>query len=178
MLVWLSVWSKVQTCIWPSWCHCHSLSLASVKSRLVLPFWYRLTRIVPDKGPLKWMCVLLSISWADLSPEWFFECRSLWQFKWNYFAWNLVSSTDIGDHLRVHIYVYVCIYRHVIILFSLHIISARVRIICGPYYYLKHIHCTCGTVFALLQFNTAGFCLLCLCFNIPILCLGINHICR
>ena len=25
----------------PSWCHCHSLSLASVKSRLVLPFWYR-----------------------------------------------------------------------------------------------------------------------------------------
>jgi len=32
--------------------HCHSLSLASVKSRLVLPFWYRLTRVVPDKGPL------------------------------------------------------------------------------------------------------------------------------
>ena len=27
-------------------------SLASVKSRLVLPFWYRLTRVVPDKGPL------------------------------------------------------------------------------------------------------------------------------
>ena len=24
----------------------------SVKSRLVLPFWYRLTRVVPDKGPL------------------------------------------------------------------------------------------------------------------------------
>ena len=29
-----------------------SHSLASVKSRLVLPFWYRLTRVVPDKGPL------------------------------------------------------------------------------------------------------------------------------
>jgi len=29
----------------PSWCHCHSLSLASVKSRLVLSFWYRLTRV-------------------------------------------------------------------------------------------------------------------------------------
>ena len=27
----LSVWSKVQTCIWPSWCHCYSLSPASVK---------------------------------------------------------------------------------------------------------------------------------------------------
>ena len=45
MLAWLSVWSEVQTCIWPSWCHCHSLSLASVKSRLVIPFWYRLTRV-------------------------------------------------------------------------------------------------------------------------------------
>ena len=50
VLAWLSVWSKVQTCIWPSWCHCHSLSLASIKSRLVLPFWYRLTWVVPEKG--------------------------------------------------------------------------------------------------------------------------------
>jgi len=36
----------------PSGCHCHSLSLASVKSRLDFLFWYRLTRIVPDKGPI------------------------------------------------------------------------------------------------------------------------------
>ena len=41
-----------ETCLWPSWYHCHSLSLASVKSRLVLPFWYRLTRVVLEKGPL------------------------------------------------------------------------------------------------------------------------------
>ena len=40
VLAWLSVWSEVQSCTWPSWCHCHSLSLASVQSRLVLPFWY------------------------------------------------------------------------------------------------------------------------------------------
>ena len=52
VLAWLSVWSEVQTCICPSSCHCHSLSLASVKSRLVLPFWYRLTWVVPEKGPL------------------------------------------------------------------------------------------------------------------------------
>ena len=52
VLAWLSVWSEVQTCIWPSWCHCHSRSLASIKSRLVLPVWYRLTRVVPEKGPL------------------------------------------------------------------------------------------------------------------------------
>ena len=37
--------------------HCHSLSLAPVKSRLVLPFWYGLTWVVPDKGPLNG-CVL------------------------------------------------------------------------------------------------------------------------
>ena len=53
-------WNEVQTCIRPSWCHCHSLSLASVKSRLVLPFWYWLTRVVLEKGPLN-VCVLLGI---------------------------------------------------------------------------------------------------------------------
>jgi len=62
VLAWLSVWSEVQTCIWPSWCHCHSLSLASVKSRLVLPFWYRLTCVVAGKGPLnRCVCVLFTI---------------------------------------------------------------------------------------------------------------------
>ena len=30
----------------------HSLSLALVKSRLDLLFWYQLTRVVQDKGPL------------------------------------------------------------------------------------------------------------------------------
>ena len=52
VLAWLSVWSEVQTCIWPSWCHCYSLSLTPVKSRLVSPFWYWLTWVVPEKGPL------------------------------------------------------------------------------------------------------------------------------
>ena len=52
VLAWLSVWSEVQTCIRPSWYHCHSLSLASAKSRLVLPFWYRLIWVLPEKGPL------------------------------------------------------------------------------------------------------------------------------
>jgi len=59
VLAWLSAWSEVQTCIWPSSCHCHPLSLAPVKSRLVLPFWYRLTWVVLDKGPLNGcVCVL------------------------------------------------------------------------------------------------------------------------
>ena len=61
VLAWLSVWSEVQTCIWPSGFHCHSLSPASVKSRLVLSFWYRLTRVVPDKGPLLNGCVCVCV---------------------------------------------------------------------------------------------------------------------
>ena len=60
VLAWLSAWSEVQTCIWPSWCHCHSLSLASVKSRLVLHFWYWLTQLVLDKGPLN-VCVCVCV---------------------------------------------------------------------------------------------------------------------
>ena len=36
------------------------LSLASVKSRLLLPFWYRLTWVVPDKGLFS-MCVRVRV---------------------------------------------------------------------------------------------------------------------
>ena len=68
VLAWLSVWSEMQTCILPSWCHCHSLSLTSVKSRLVLPFWYHLTQVV-------------SLSWTTwvqtcIQPSWC-HCHSL-----------------------------------------------------------------------------------------------------
>ena len=61
VLAWLSVWSEMQTCIWPSGFHCHSLSLAPVKSRLVLPFWYRLTWVVLDRGPLTDVCVCVCV---------------------------------------------------------------------------------------------------------------------
>ena len=71
VLAWLSVWSEVQTCIRPSWCHCHSLSLASVKCRLALPFWYRLTQVIPDKGPLNG-CM--------------YVCMYVWFFV--FFCWN------------------------------------------------------------------------------------------
>jgi len=65
VLAWLSVWSELHTCIWPSWCHCHPLSLASVKSRLVLPFWYRLTWVVLEKGALNgcmYVCIVCTLS--------------------------------------------------------------------------------------------------------------------
>jgi len=56
VLVWLSVRNKVQiVCIWSGWCHCHPKSpssLASFKSRQVLPFWYQLTQVVLERRPL------------------------------------------------------------------------------------------------------------------------------
>ena len=73
VLAWLSVWSKVQTCIWPSEFHYHSLSLASVKSRMVLPFCYRPTRVVLDKGPLNG-CVCVCVYTSDLHHEIFRAC--------------------------------------------------------------------------------------------------------
>jgi len=75
----LSVWSEVQTCIRHSWCHCHSLYLASVKSWSVLPFWYRLTRVVLNKEPLNGcvcVCVCACVracvcvkSWENLTKS-------------------------------------------------------------------------------------------------------------
>ena len=52
-------------CIWPSWCHCHSLSLGLIKSRLVIPFWYQLTRVVLEKGSLS-VCVCVCV-WCVFS---------------------------------------------------------------------------------------------------------------
>ena len=72
VLVWLSVWSEVLTCIWSSGFYCYSLSLASVKSRLVLPFWYWLTWVVPDKGPLNGcVCVCMGLHGRKIKrTEW------------------------------------------------------------------------------------------------------------
>ena len=59
----VSVWSEVQTCIWPSWCHCHSLSLASVKARLLFL-----------------SCVTLSlVLFFSVKCSWSF-CLTLWHY--------------------------------------------------------------------------------------------------
>ena len=60
VLAWLSVWSELQTCIWPSWCHCHSLSLASVKSRLVFTFLVPAHPGRPGQRVVKRVCVCKS----------------------------------------------------------------------------------------------------------------------
>jgi len=100
VLAWLFVWSEMQTCMWPSWCYCHSLSLASVKSRLVLLLGYRLTQVLPDKGPLNGcvcVCLWYFISYRTLNSvttvsmittggvipsERVLKTRPVWQYQW------------------------------------------------------------------------------------------------
>jgi len=58
VLAWLSVWCRL-ACGPADGTATHSL--ASVKSRLVLPFWYRLAWVVPDKEPLiKQACIIIT----------------------------------------------------------------------------------------------------------------------
>jgi len=104
VLVWLSVWSEVQTCIWPSWCHCHLLSLASVKSRLVLPFLYRLTRAVPEKRPLN-VCVCRSSN--NYRAPFSKQCTvsgKMW-LQWGkqilHFTRSALTFLDVADQLVI-----------------------------------------------------------------------------
>ena len=99
VLAWLSVWSKVQTCIWPSWCHCHSLSLASVKSRLVLLFWYRPTWVVPGKRSLNG-CVCVCVCVVDGVAEitlWVFCSFVIFCDHWLIVCWYAACAC-VGGH--------------------------------------------------------------------------------
>ena len=100
--------------VWPSWCRCHSLSLASVKSRLVLPFWYRLTRVVPDKVSLNvcsvhasltatttWyyfrLWLLFHLNLGLLVPPWVFLLHNCWRLvKWNLYLPNVVPAIQLS----------------------------------------------------------------------------------
>ena len=89
VLVWLSACSEVQTCIRPSWCHCHSQSLASAKSSLVLPFWYRLTQVVLDNGLLNGCVWCVMFNRATI-----YYFQSLQSVTWHNNTCVLLISTD------------------------------------------------------------------------------------
>ena len=67
MLAWLSVWSEVQACIQPSSCHCHSLSLASVKSRCGFTFLVPAYPGSLGKRAVKWVCLTLLFHWLGVT---------------------------------------------------------------------------------------------------------------
>ena len=99
VLAWLSVWCReVQTCIGPSWCHCHSLSLASAKSRFVLPFWYWFTRVVPDKGPLNGcVCVMERTKYFRMDLQ-VTTLTSTPQDSDQLYTYNVKSVLNQGEH--------------------------------------------------------------------------------
>jgi len=60
--VWLSVWSEVQTCIWPSWCHCHSLSLCFSKIQIGFTSLVLAHPGSPGQRAIKQVCVCVRVS--------------------------------------------------------------------------------------------------------------------
>jgi len=56
VLEWLSVWSKVQICIWPSLCHCHSVSCFS-KIQIAFTFLVPAYPGSPGQRAVKQVCV-------------------------------------------------------------------------------------------------------------------------
>ena len=69
VLAWLSDWSEVQTSIWPGWCHCHSLSLASVKIQIGFSFLVPAHPGSPDKGLLDGcVCVCVAVTHTHTQP--------------------------------------------------------------------------------------------------------------
>jgi len=71
-------------CIWSSWCHCYSI--ASLNSRMVYPFWCRLTQVVLEERLLNgclFVCkfrlafLALMFSKVALGAVWWFWSKSL-----------------------------------------------------------------------------------------------------
>jgi len=116
VLAWLSVWSEVQICIWPSWCHCHSLSLASVKFRLVLPLLVRIRHKRVCKSAGFRICLKLwdsdNIRMRIHTPT--HPCTHTQANSASYPQWDGKYQPECGDalwpggsmHLRINVWVY------------------------------------------------------------------------
>jgi len=109
-LAWLSVWREVQTCIWSSWCHCHSLSLASEKSRLVLLFWYRFTCSPRQRAVKRCVCVGFFVRFMYFLADWFILSVAFVNLV--YCGWTptrfLCLCPLIVFGLSIHLCVYAC----------------------------------------------------------------------
>ena len=76
------------------------LSLASVKSRLVLPFWYWLTWVVPEKGPLNG-CVCVCVCCYVIWKRWQYSLVQEAQLSRSDHTMRLVSSNLANYHATV-----------------------------------------------------------------------------
>ena len=98
MLVWLSAWSKVQTCIWPSWCHCHSLTV-SCFSKIQTGFTCLVPAHLgsPGKRAIKRcvrVCVGYPIKWYPFTEVWLHSCNYV-LINFNRFTINIRQMRNI-----------------------------------------------------------------------------------
>ena len=98
VLAWLSVWSEVQICIWTSWCHCHSLFLASVKSSL-FTFLVPAHPGSPGKRAVKRVCVY---DYLPMRPY----VKLLWPLlavQYGHRRSDLLSKCNPADSFKTHL---------------------------------------------------------------------------
>jgi len=77
------------------------LSLASVKSRLVLPFWYRLTRVVPNKELLNGCVCLLTCTLLGLYIILFWFTPAVWQLLLNEYVMLCYMCVCVCSDVRI-----------------------------------------------------------------------------
>ena len=132
VLAWLSVWSELQTWIWPSWCHCHLLYLASVKSRLVFTFLVPAHPGTPGKWAVKRVCVWLTDRPVDWLIDWLIACLLAcllgWLVDWLIaclLAWLIGWLVDCLVGLQVLTMWYILVHKPVLCLCRLCTLPCR-----------------------------------------------------
>jgi len=106
-------------CIRSSWCHATTSSLASVKSRIVLPFWYRLTQFVLEKRPLNGSVFkqmidnnyisIICLRDFSLILLYFFKFLEMaewkiYSFLFCYWQWSTGTRDELVVHLKCMLY--------------------------------------------------------------------------
>jgi len=84
-------------CVWSSWCHCHPQipsSLASFKSRLILPTWYWLTHFVLEKRSLNGCGSVVVVVWYTTYYHCYCYSRYYW-FCYHAFTHPVDGAEDI-----------------------------------------------------------------------------------
>jgi len=105
MLAWLSVWSEVQIC---TMAQVVPLPLTVSCFRVVLPFWYWITCVVPDKGPLNGCCWCCCLYWCLMK-----DVSKLHQIFYAWYLWLWLSPPLVV--LQYIMYFGFCGWYHVLI---------------------------------------------------------------
>ena len=92
----LSVWNEVHTCIRPSWCHCHSLSLCFSKIQICFTFLVPAHPGSPVQRAIEQVCVCVLT---------YFMCEN-WQKStsnkqkdFSLLIWHLCSQVQVWQHV-------------------------------------------------------------------------------